>query len=172
MWCKLIFYVFVVRPLWLSALHSQVFYEKCEATTYTTCKEDILVILGDWNAKVGPNTYTKWKVAVDKFGIESINEREFWLLELTRLHKMFRANTMHLHNISRKARRHPPDDLGHHQSDSIVMSKRYQSSRPMRWNEGYATRNEEFYRSKDRTQREHRHEIVDDIVTCGIALKS
>lgn len=36
------------------------FYEQLETITKLPPRKDILVVLGDWNVKIGPNTYQQW----------------------------------------------------------------------------------------------------------------
>ena len=62
------------------------FYELLESTIMEVPKKDILIIQGDWNAKVGPDTYENWAETVKRFGISKTNNRGLRLLEFARGH--------------------------------------------------------------------------------------
>ena len=46
-----------------------------------TPKKDILVLLGDWNAKVGEDAYTNWKGTCGQYANTETNERGYRLLK-------------------------------------------------------------------------------------------
>ena len=45
------------------------FYEELEDTIKKVPKKDLLVIQGDWNAKIGPDAYNQWAGTVGHFGV-------------------------------------------------------------------------------------------------------
>ncbi|CAF1521309.1 unnamed protein product, partial [Rotaria sordida] len=52
----------------------ETFYDNLEEAVANTPKKDILIITGDWNAKVGDNN-TGWESVMGKYGYGTINER-------------------------------------------------------------------------------------------------
>ena len=57
-----------------SMLDHEQFYEKLDNIIAKTHKNDILVVHGDWNAKVGADTYQHWAGPVGRFGIGQTND--------------------------------------------------------------------------------------------------
>ena len=56
--------------------HEQ-FYEQRDSIIAKTPKKDILVVQGDWNAKVGPDAYQHWAGTAGRFGIGTWRLPEF-----------------------------------------------------------------------------------------------
>eukprot|EP00794_Sanderia_malayensis_P018354 gene18354-biopygen12300 len=44
-------------------------YNQLEATLKNIPKKDILVVMGDWNAKIGPDAHVDWPRTAGKFGL-------------------------------------------------------------------------------------------------------
>jgi len=72
------------------------FYEDLEETIMKIPKKDI-IIQGDFNAKVGPESYNQWAGTVDQFGTGENNNRGLRLLEFTCTHRLTIANTLYPH---------------------------------------------------------------------------
>ena len=53
------------------------YYEQLDSNKAKTPKRNILVVQGDWNAKVGLEAYQHWEGTVGKFGIGETNARTF-----------------------------------------------------------------------------------------------
>ncbi|CAF5013436.1 unnamed protein product, partial [Rotaria sp. Silwood1] len=70
----------------------ETFYDNLEEAVANTPKKDILIITGDWNAKVGDNN-TGWESVMGKYGYGTINERGEQLLEFATSHNLFICNT-------------------------------------------------------------------------------
>jgi len=104
------------------------FYEQLDNTIAEVPKKDILVITGDWNAKVGPDSYNNWKGTVGRFGLGDTNDRGLRLLEFAKKHRLTLANTLHPQKPSRKATWHHPSGNYHNQIDFILMPQRFKSS--------------------------------------------
>ena len=102
------------------------FYEQLEETKIP--KKDILVVQGDWNAKVGPDAYENWAGTVGHFGLGTTNDRGLRLLEFAKSHRLTLANTLHPHKLSRTATWHSPNGLVHNQIDFILAPQRFKSS--------------------------------------------
>ena len=106
----------------------ETFYESIEAAIATTPKKDILIVQGDWNAKVGQDAYQDWAGTVGRFGHGQTNERGLRLLEFARSHRLTLANTLHPHKTSRSTTWHSPDGTVHNQIDYILAPQRFKSS--------------------------------------------
>ena len=64
------------------------FYEQLDNIIVKTLKKDILVVHGDWNAKLGPDRYHHWAGTVGRFGDSPL------------------PTTLHPHKLSMTAARH------------------------------------------------------------------
>ena len=104
------------------------FYEDLENVIRSTPKKDILVIQGDWNAKIGPDAYDQWPGTVGRFGVDETNDRGLRLLEFANSHNLTVANTLFPHKTSRRTTWHSPNGETHNQIDYILAPKRYKSS--------------------------------------------
>jgi len=60
------------------------FYEDLEDTIAQIPKSDIVVVLGEWSAKVGTDAYVDWNGKTGKFGFGNTNDRGLWRLEFAR----------------------------------------------------------------------------------------
>ncbi|CAF1545778.1 unnamed protein product [Rotaria sordida] len=85
----------------------ETFYGNLEEAAANTPKKDILIITGDWNAKVGDNN-TGWKFVMGKYGYGTINERGEQLLEFATSHNLFICNTAFQQKPNQSAIRHQP----------------------------------------------------------------
>ena len=106
----------------------EAFYEELERTIKKVPKKDLLIIQGDWNAKVGPDSYTQWAGTVGKFSTGETNERGLRLLEFASAHRLTLANTLFPHKMSRRTTWHSPNGLHHNQIDFILTPRRFKSS--------------------------------------------
>ena len=104
------------------------FYAELEETIKKTPKKDLLIVLGDWNAKVGPDAYDQWAGTVGRFGTGETNDRGLRLLEFASSHKLTLANTLFPHKTSRRTTWHAPNNETHNQIDFILAPQRYKSS--------------------------------------------
>jgi len=103
------------------------FYSQLEAVIANTPKKDILIVQGDWNAKIGRDAYADWAGTVGKFGLGETNERGLRLLEFARIHNLTLANTLFPHKASRRSTWHSPNGQVSNQIDFILVSKRFKS---------------------------------------------
>jgi len=88
----------------------------------------MLIVQGDWNAKIGRGAYDLWKGAIGKYRLGHANDKgQQRLLEFTKQHKLVIANTLFKHKLTRTAIWHSPRGLHHNQIDVILVSKRCQS---------------------------------------------
>ena len=106
---------------------SEDFYNELETVLTNIPKKDILIVQGDWNAKIGPDAYPDWSGTVGKFAWGETNERGLRLLEFARLHNLTIANTLFPHKASRRTTWHAPNGQYSNQIDFILTSKRFKS---------------------------------------------
>ena len=104
------------------------FYETLEGIIQTTPKKDIIIVQGDFNAKVGPDAYQQWAGTVGKYGCGETNERGLRLLEFAMSQRLTIANTLYPHKLSRRTTWHAPNGNTHNQIDFILVPKRFKSS--------------------------------------------
>ena len=103
------------------------FYSQLEDELQTTRNGEVVLIMGDFNSKIGndPNGYTD---IMGKFGLGEQNERGERLLEFCQHNQMSITNTYFYH---RKQRRHTwnhPDGTHKNCIDYILVSRRWRSS--------------------------------------------
>jgi hypothetical protein len=67
--------------------NSEAFYSDIEGTLAKTGKSDVIILTGDWNAKVGDDN-TDWKCAIGKYGYSDRNERGERPLEVGTTHSL------------------------------------------------------------------------------------
>ncbi|MGL4418375.1 MAG: reverse transcriptase domain-containing protein [Plesiomonas shigelloides] len=104
------------------------FYEQLDNIIKTTPKKDILTVIGDWNAKIGPDAFQQWAGTVGKFGLGETNDRGLRLLEFAQSHRLTVANTLHPHKKSRRVTWQAPGGLVQNQVDFILLPQRFKSS--------------------------------------------
>ncbi|CAF4866547.1 unnamed protein product [Rotaria socialis] len=79
----------------------EAFYNDIEQALAKTDKKDVLILTGDWNAKIG-NDNTDWKSVMGKYGYGDRNERGERLLEFATVHDLYVCNTKFQHKPNRK----------------------------------------------------------------------
>ena len=104
------------------------FYYSVQSAINRTPKKDIIIVQGDWNAKVGNDAHKEWYDTVGKFSIGNMNERGLRLLEFAKQNQLVIANTLFNHKESRRTTWHSPDGMTHNQIDYIMISKRFRTS--------------------------------------------
>ena len=80
------------------------FYQKLQETIDQTPKKDILVVQGDWNAKVGKEAQADWGEVCGPYNVET-NERGPRLLEFATFNNLVLTNTL-------GPQKHPDDGHG------------------------------------------------------------
>ena len=73
----------------------ETFYEELEETIKKAPKKDIVFVMGDFNAKVGPDAHANWAGTAGKYGTGETNDRGLRLLEFANSHKLTIANTLY-----------------------------------------------------------------------------
>ena len=74
----------------------EIFYESLEQELQTTPKDDILLVVGDFNSRVG-NKVDLWKPVIGPFGPEAQNENGSRLLQFCAVNELCITNTLFKH---------------------------------------------------------------------------
>ncbi|XP_072015079.1 craniofacial development protein 2-like [Amphiura filiformis] len=64
------------------------FYQQLHGIMTTIPKKDVLLVIGDWNAKVGPDAYPTWQGTAGRFGLGVTNDRGHNLLEFAKFYDL------------------------------------------------------------------------------------
>ena len=73
------------------------FYQQIQEVIFETPKEDILVVQGDWNAKIGEDAQKDWKGTCSPYCNTETNERGLRLHEFETINNLSVTNTFHPH---------------------------------------------------------------------------
>ena len=103
------------------------FYSQLQRIIDQAPKKDILIVQGDWNAKVGKDTQENWQDICGRFCNATTNERCLNLLEFATYNKLGLANTYGPHKASRRWTWHSPNGQHHNQIDYILLKQRFRS---------------------------------------------
>ena len=101
------------------------FYEDLQDLLELAPKKDVLVIIGDWNAKVGCQEIPG---VTGKFGLGVKNEAEQRLIELCQENALVIANTISQQHKRRLYTWTSPDGQHRNQIDYILCSQRWRNS--------------------------------------------
>ena len=101
------------------------FYEDQQDLLELTPKEDVLFIIGDWNAKVGSQETPE---VTGKFGLGVQNEAGQRLAEFCQENALVIANTLFQQQKRRLYTWTSPDGQHRNQIDCILCSQRWRSS--------------------------------------------
>ena len=105
----------------------EAFYNTLEDALATVHRKDILIITGDWNAKVGSDN-ADWKRIMGSYGYGDRNERGERLLEFAATHSLFICNTRFKQRPQRKWTWASPDGVHKNMIDLIFIQQRWKSS--------------------------------------------
>ena len=103
------------------------FYRELQSLVDQTPKQDILVVQGDWNAKVGEDAQEDWGEVCGPSCNPETNDRGLKLLDFATYNNLVLANTLGNHKPSRRWIWHSPDGTHHNQIDYILVKKRFRS---------------------------------------------
>ena len=70
----------------------EILYDSIENTLARTPKKDIVIVPGDWNAKIGSDNTQHWESVMGKYGYEDRNERGDRLLQFAALQNLYICN--------------------------------------------------------------------------------
>ena len=104
------------------------FYNELQGVLDTIPKKNITILMGDFNAKVGRDSYQDRKHVIGTNCNAMTNENGIKLLDLASYNNLVIANTLGKHKKSRVATWHSPDGQTSNQIDYILTNKRFQSS--------------------------------------------
>ena len=102
------------------------FYDQLQNVIDQTPKKDILVMQGDWNAKVGRRACGNCQGICGPFCNDDTNERGLRLLEFATFNELVLANTFGHHKASRWTW-HSPNGQHHNHINYILVRKRFRS---------------------------------------------
>ena len=105
----------------------ETFYSDIEGTLAKTGKSDVIILTGDWNAKVGDGN-ADWKCAMGKYGYGDRNERGERLLEFATAHSLYICNTRFEQKPNRKWTWTTPDGVHKNMIDLILIQQRWKTS--------------------------------------------
>ncbi|CAF4143408.1 unnamed protein product, partial [Rotaria magnacalcarata] len=105
----------------------ETFYDCVEETIIKAPKKDVIIITGDWNAKVGTDN-TGWESVMGRYGYGSRNERGERLLEFAAEHNLFICNTRFQQKSNRKWTWESPDGIHKNMIDLVIVQKRWKTS--------------------------------------------
>jgi len=105
----------------------EAFYNDIDDTLSKTDKKDIIILTGDWNAKIGCDN-TDWKSVMGKYGYGDRNERGERLLEFATAHNLYICNTRFQHKPNRKWTWASPDGIHKNMIDLILIQRRWKTS--------------------------------------------
>ena len=105
----------------------EAFYNILEDTLDKIHKKDVLIITGDWNAKVGSEN-TDWKRVMGRYGYGDRNERGERVLEFVTTHSLYICNTKFEQKPQRKWTWASPDGVHKNMIDLILIQQRWKSS--------------------------------------------
>ncbi|XP_072051743.1 craniofacial development protein 2-like [Amphiura filiformis] len=104
------------------------FYDLLQTTINKTPKNDILLVMGDLNAKVGCDC-TQWENVIGNHGYGQRNDRGEKLLNFCAVNNLFITNTMFKQKKdSRQWTWESPDQKTHNKIDYIIISNRWKTS--------------------------------------------
>ena len=105
----------------------EAFYNCIENTLAKVPKKDLILMSGDWNAKVG-NDNTGWNSVMGRYSFGDRNDRGERLLEFATTHRLFICNTRFQHKADRKWTWESPDGVHKNMIDLILVQQRWKSS--------------------------------------------
>ena len=104
------------------------FYDELQIEINRLPRKNNIVILGDFNASVGEDTYSDWPEVVGKYGFGQHNQRGLQLLQFRAINELIISNTIFSHKNERRYTWTSPDYTVKKQIDFIIMSKTMKSS--------------------------------------------
>ena len=120
--------IHVYAPTSLSSEEDiEAFYSDIDEALSKTDKKDIIILTGDWNAKVG-NDNKDWKSVMGRYGYDDRNERGERLLEFATLHNLYVCNSRFQQKPSRKWTWASPDGIHKNMIDLILIQQRWKTS--------------------------------------------
>ena len=128
-WCTVLYCIIQVYAPTSSYDDSDVdkSYRELQSLVDQTPKQDILVVQGDWNAKVGEDAQEDWGEVRGPFCNPETKDRRLKLLNFATYNNLVLANTLGIHKPSGRWTWHSPDGTHNNQIDYILVKKRFHS---------------------------------------------
>ena len=105
----------------------ETFYNTLDDTLAKVHQKDIIILItGDWNAKIGSDN-TEWKSVIGRYGYGDRNKREESLLEFAAMHSLYKCNTRFEQKQQRKWTLASPDGVHKNMIDLIPVQRRWKS---------------------------------------------
>ena len=104
------------------------FYDQLQEVIDQAPKKDVLVVQGNWNAKIGEDASKNWKGTCGQYCNPATTESGLRLLEFASFNNLEVANTFGPHKPSRHWTWSSPGGDYHNQIDCIMTKRRFQSS--------------------------------------------
>ena len=119
---------------------SIVFYEELQKCVRQVLRGNMLLILGDFNARVGNDTRT-WRGAIGRFGPEEQNENGLHLLDLYALNGLAITNTLFQHKPCHQMTWFHPAEASQSGSGHVLWTAPLLTSvsAPLFWTQGCIT---------------------------------
>ena len=89
------------------------FYEQVESIIQKKTRKYLLIIQGDFNAKIVEDAFENWAGTVGRYGTGETNDRGLRLLEFASSHRLTITSTLYPHTISRRTTWHAPNGKVH-----------------------------------------------------------
>ena len=99
------------------------FYAQLQQCVDQINSQDMLICMGDWNAKIG-TARDGWEDVMGKFGFGERNERGERLLQFASINELYILNTKFKHKASRKWTWESPNGRDRNMIDLILIKKR------------------------------------------------
>ena len=108
---------------------SNAFYDQLQATLSSIPPKDMVIILGDFNARVGSN-FNTWKSVIGPHGIGEVNSNGVRLLDFCASNHLLITNTWFQHKLSHRATWYHNGDRSRpgHMIDFVLVNSRFRSS--------------------------------------------
>ena len=120
--------VHVYAPTSLSSEEDiEAFYSDIEMVLSKIDKSDVIILTGDWNAKIGTDN-DDWQSVMGRYGYGDRNERGERLLEFATVHNFYICNTRFEQKPSRKWTWASPDGIHKNMIDLILIQQKWKTS--------------------------------------------
>ncbi|GFO49148.1 craniofacial development protein 2 [Plakobranchus ocellatus] len=104
------------------------FYNEVQKTLNEVSKKDIIVVQGDWNAKIGQDAQEDWEGTCGQYCNQATNDRGPRLLEFAKYNDLKIMNTFGPHKPSRRWTWQSPGGEYHNQIDYILIKRLEEAS--------------------------------------------
>lgn len=105
----------------------EAFYSDIERVLSKIDKKDVIIMTGDWNAKIGKDN-DGWQEVMGRYGYGDRNERGERLLEFATAHDFYICNTRFEQKSNRKWTWASPDGIHKNMIDLILIQRRWKTS--------------------------------------------